>query len=123
MRQIDILPVCDDAWRMADIQFEEKKILKAAKEAAKRGDVASAKFIAKEVVQSRRAVGRLYMAKAQMTSVGTSLTEQVAMIRVAGTLGKSTEVMKGVNKLMKIPELQKSMMEMSKGGSSQEFEV
>lgn len=102
---------------MADIQFEEKKILKAAKDAAKRGDMASAKFIAKEVVQSRRAVGRLYMAKAQMTSVGTSLTEQVAMIRVAGTLDKSTEVMKGVNKLMKIPELQKSMMEMSKGGS------
>ena len=57
------------------------------------------------------------MAKAQMTSVGTALTEQVAMIRVAGTLGKSTEVMQGVNKLMKIPELQKSMMEMSKGES------
>ena len=107
----------------ADIQFEEKKILKAAKEAAKRGDVASAKFIAKEIVQSRRAVGRLYMAKAQISTVGTALTEQVAMFRVAGTLGKSTEVMKCVSKLMKIPEIQKSMMEMSKGESYIELQV
>ncbi len=38
-----------------------------------------------------------------------------AMLKVAQTLGKSTEVMKLVNQLMKMPEMQKTMVEMSKG--------
>jgi hypothetical protein len=38
------------------------------------------------------------------------------MLRVAGHLQKSTEVMKLVNDTMKLPEMQKAMMEMSKGG-------
>lgn len=38
-----------------------------------------------------------------------------AMTRVAGSLQKSGEVMKLVNNLMKVPQLQRTMMEMSKG--------
>lgn len=37
------------------------------------------------------------------------------MVRVAGSLQKSNDVMKLVNESMKLPELQKTMMEMSKG--------
>ena len=36
-----------------------------------------AQHLAKEVVQSRHVVGRLYTNKAQLMSVGTSLTEQL----------------------------------------------
>lgn len=133
--------------------------------------------LAKEVVQSRKAVGRIYTNKAHMQSLSTALTEQLgkpglldaalalrspcarrsvkallrvrrcvsrgqnssrsvgiwnsrpsnkqqnsfvprtpaAMLRVAGTLSKSTEVMKEVNTIIKAPELQKTMVEMSKG--------
>ena len=39
-----------------------------------------------------------------------------AMTRVAGALGKSGEVMKLVNNLMRVPALQKTMVEMSRGG-------
>ncbi|KAJ2388092.1 Charged multivesicular body protein 3 [Coemansia sp. RSA 2603] len=42
------------------------------------------------------------------------LTRQVALIKVAGSLQKSTQVMKTVNQLMRIPQLQHTMMEMSK---------
>ena len=42
------------------------------------------------------------------------------MLRVAGHLQKSTEVMKLVNDTMKLPEIQKSMMEMSKGNGAKE---
>ncbi|KAG2450517.1 hypothetical protein HYH02_005018 [Chlamydomonas schloesseri] len=100
--------------QIRDIQFEEKKIHKAIREAAKRGDMGSAKHLAKEIVQSRKAVSRLYVNKAHMQSLNTSLTEQLAMLRVAGTLSKSTEVMKQINTIIKAPELQKTMMEMSK---------
>lgn len=38
-----------------------------------------------------------------------------AVARVSGTLSKSTEVMQSINKLIKIPELTKTLQEMSKG--------
>lgn len=38
------------------------------------------------------------------------------MTRVAGSLAKSGEVMKLVNNLMKVPQLHKTMVEMSRGG-------
>jgi hypothetical protein len=37
------------------------------------------------------------------------------MLRVSGTLQKSTDVMKLVNDTLKLPEMQKTMFEMSKG--------
>jgi charged multivesicular body protein 3 len=37
------------------------------------------------------------------------------MVRVAGTLSKSNEVMRLVNESLKLPELQRTMMEMSRG--------
>jgi charged multivesicular body protein 3 len=37
------------------------------------------------------------------------------MLRVSGTLQKSTDVMKLVNDTIKLPEMQKTMFEMSKG--------
>jgi charged multivesicular body protein 3 len=101
--------------RAADIQFEEKKVRKSITEAAKRGDLATCKVLAKEVVQSRRAVSRLYVNKAQMISIGNALSEQLAMVRVAGTLQRSGEVMKLVNESLRMPELQRTMMEMSRG--------
>ncbi|KXZ56318.1 hypothetical protein GPECTOR_1g280 [Gonium pectorale] len=101
--------------QVREIQFEEKKVQKAIKEAAKRGDMGAAKHLAKEIIQSRKAVSRLYTNKAHMQSLSTALTEQLAMLRVAGTLSKSTEVMKEVNVIIKAPELQKTMMDMSKG--------
>lgn len=41
-----------------------------------------------------------------------------AMTRVAGSLAKSGEVMKLVNNLMKVPQLHKTMVEMSRGGAA-----
>lgn len=100
--------------QIRDIQFEEKKVHKAIKDAAKRSDMATCKVLAKEIVHSRKAVGRLYVNKAQMISIGNALSEQLAMVRVSGTLQKSGEVMKLVNDSLKLPELQKTMFEMSK---------
>ena len=81
---------------------EEKAAQKQVREAAKRGDMASARLIAKELVRTRRAVTQLYTNKAHMISMGTQLQEQMAIVKVAGTLKKSTEVMKIVNDMMKV---------------------
>ena len=39
---------------------------------------------------------------------------QAAQLRIAGSLSKSTEVMKSMQQLVKLPEIQQTMMEMSK---------
>eukprot|EP00879_Flechtneria_rotunda_P020589 GHRR01021664.1.p3 GENE.GHRR01021664.1~~GHRR01021664.1.p3 ORF type:complete len:133 (+),score=55.95 GHRR01021664.1:202-600(+) len=49
-----------------------------------------------------------------MMSIGNALAEQLAMVRVSGSLQRSGEVMKLVNDSLKLPEMQKTMYEMSK---------
>ena len=49
--------------QIREIQREENKVKKSCKDAAKRNDIASSKILAKEIVQSRRAVSRLYANK------------------------------------------------------------
>eukprot|EP01133_Synstelium_polycarpum_P015980 gene15980-19005_t len=95
------------------------------KERVKAGDQTSAKTLAKEIVGARKAKDRIYTAKAQMNSVGMQLQANLSMAKVAGHLAKSTEVMKMMNDLVKLPELNKIMMalgaEMTKAGIIEEM--
>ena len=70
----------------ADIQFEEKKVRKSITEAAKRGDMGTCRVLAKEIIQSRRAVSRLYVNKAQMISIGNALSETLGALPVCACL-------------------------------------
>ncbi|KAK2079210.1 hypothetical protein QBZ16_002901 [Prototheca wickerhamii] len=99
--------------QVLDLQREQRNANKLIKDAAKRGDIKSAKAI-------RRTIGKLAMNKATMISLQTQLSEQLAMANVAGTLGKSSEVMKLVNGLLKLPQLQ-TTMQMYKAGVMEEM--
>jgi len=96
------------------IRREEQKVTRSLKEAAKKGDKDVCKILAKEVVNSRKAVNRIYSAKANLNSVQLQMKEQLATLKVAGALSSSTEVMKVMQNLVKFPEIQKTMMEMSR---------
>ncbi|GFU35937.1 charged multivesicular body protein 3 [Nephila pilipes] len=96
------------------IQREEDKVKKTLKDAAKKGDVDVAKILAKEIIRARTAIKRIHVSKAQINSVMMSMQHQLATLRVAGSLEKSTEVMKSMQYLMKIPEISSTMAEMSK---------
>lgn len=100
--------------QIRDIGREEKQAQKQVREAAKRGDVKSARLLARELVRTRKATTQLYTNKAHMIAMGTQLQEQLAMVKVAGTLSKSTEVMKLVNDMMRSSRLNQTMMEMSR---------
>ncbi|PWA16406.1 charged multivesicular body protein 3 [Gambusia affinis] len=100
--------------QIRDIQREEEKVKRSIKDAAKKGQKDVCVILAKEMIQSKRAVTKLYASKAQMNSVLLSMKNQLAVIRVAGALQKSTEVMKAMQNLVKIPEIQATMMELSK---------
>ena len=96
------------------IKREEIKATKSLKDAAKRGDKASAQVLAKEIVHARKHVTKLYTAKANLNSVQNQMKGQLATLKVSGALAQSADIMKNMNALIKIPETQKTMMEMSR---------
>uniref|UniRef100_A0AAY5KAI6 Charged multivesicular body protein 3 n=2 Tax=Esox lucius TaxID=8010 RepID=A0AAY5KAI6_ESOLU len=100
--------------QIRDIQREEEKVKRSIKDAAKKGHRDVCVVLAKEMIQSKRAISKLYASKAQMNSVLLSMKNQLSVLRVAGALQKSTEVMKAMQSLVKIPEIQGTMRELSK---------
>lgn len=86
----------------------------AMKQAAKNNDQVAVRMLAKEMIRSRKAVNRMYVSKAQMNSVAMQLQNQVSQMKVSGSLKQSSEIMKDMNDLIKVKEVQQTMMSMSK---------
>lgn len=107
------------------LDAEEAKVKKTIKQVAKKGDIKSSKTLAKELIRSHKHKDRLYTSKAQLNSIVLQLEQQLATLKVAGSLQKSAEVMKLVNQLARLPEISQSMqqlsMEMTKAGIMEEM--
>jgi charged multivesicular body protein 3 len=71
-------------------------------------------ILAKEVIRSRKAIKKCYTSKAHLNSVQLQMKNQLATLRVAGSLQKSTEVMAAMQNLVRLPEVANTMREMSK---------
>lgn len=84
------------------------------RDAAKRGDAVGAKTLAREIVRCRAAASRLYVHKARLVDMNARLAEQLGTVKVVGSLQKSSEVMKLVNGLVKVPQLMGTMRAMSR---------
>lgn len=96
------------------IKNEEEKVKRTLKQAATKGDKDTCKILAKEIVNSRKAVNRIYSTKAHLNSIQLQMKNQLATLRVAGALEKSTEVMVAMQNLVRLPEIANVMREMSK---------
>ncbi len=66
------------------------------------------------MVHARKAISRIYTTKANLMSVENQMKAQAAQVKVAGSLKQSADVMRAMQQLIKVPEMQKTMMEMSK---------
>eukprot|EP00162_Nutomonas_longa_P010444 comp19932_c0_seq2/m.38810 comp19932_c0_seq2/g.38810 ORF comp19932_c0_seq2/g.38810 comp19932_c0_seq2/m.38810 type:complete len:213 (-) comp19932_c0_seq2:5-643(-) len=114
---------CDKEVR--GIESAEIKVKRSIKEAAKGGQMSSARLLAKELVHSKRAKERLFVAKANLNSVSLQLGEQLATAKVVGALQGSTDIMRLMNKLVSVPQLKMDVMalgrEMTKAGVMQEM--
>eukprot|EP00892_Ulva_mutabilis_P008718 jgi/Ulvmu1/6218/UM028_0074.1 len=97
-----------------EIEREKKKAERQIKQHAKEGNIASAKVIAREVVNSNKAISRLHTQKAHMMDMEMALKHQLAMVKLAGTINKSTEVMKIVTDMVQVGSMQAGMREMAK---------
>lgn len=100
--------------QITKIRREEAKTKMMMKQAAKQGDQVAVRMLAKEMIRTRKAVNRMYASKAQMNSVTMQLQNQVSQMKMTGSLKKSGEIMKEMNDLVKVKEVQQTMMAMSR---------
>ncbi|GAB1605884.1 charged multivesicular body protein 3-like isoform X1 [Argonauta hians] len=96
------------------IKREEDKTKRSLKDAAKKGEKEACVVLAKELVHSKKAINKLYAAKAHLNSVQLNMKQQLGKLRMAGALEKSVDVMKAMQSLIKLPEINATMMEMSR---------
>ncbi|CAL8105859.1 unnamed protein product [Orchesella dallaii] len=92
----------------------EAKIKSSIKEAAKKGDQDLCRIYGKELVGSRRAVGKIYVAKAHLNTIRLNMQEQLAILKTRGSLQKSSQVFQAASALIKIPAVAQTMRELSK---------
>nr|CAG4642077.1 EOG090X0EF4 [Eurycercus lamellatus] len=100
--------------QIRSIQREEEKVKRSMREAAKKGDKDVCLILAKEILHSRKAISKIYTSKAHINSISMQMKNQLATLRIAGALQKSTEVMKAMQQLIKIPEVAATMRDLSK---------
>ncbi|VDM64055.1 unnamed protein product [Angiostrongylus costaricensis] len=97
----------------SNIWYTSVEVIKEIKEAAKKGDRDVCVVLAKSLLQSRKAIAKIHVSKAQINSVIMCMQEQLATMRMAGSLQKSTQVLQTMQNLVKVPEIMKTMREMS----------
>lgn len=100
--------------RLAEIDMQERKTEAEIKKLAAKKDMGSAKVLARELVKSRKAKQRLYQSKANLSGIEMQLTQQASMIKLQKTMGKSAKIMGMMNQVVKLPQLNKVMMAMSR---------
>lgn len=70
--------------QIGQIQREEEKVKRQIKDAAKKGDNDVCKILAREMLNSRKAVNKLYTSKAQINSVIMGMNNQVSLTSSLG---------------------------------------
>ncbi|KAI1076346.1 Snf7 family protein [Whalleya microplaca] len=68
---------------------------------------------ARELIRTRRTSARLITSKAQLSSVQMQVNEAFAVRKIEGSIRASVGIMKDVNSLVRLPQLQGTMQELS----------
>jgi len=99
---------------LLDLQRAQKVAEKEIKAAAKENRLDAARILARQLVASRKTAGRLAMARANLMDLSNELKIQQSTLRTANAMKSSTQASKAMSNLIKIPQLQKTVREMSK---------
>lgn len=95
------------------IELEEKKVKIEAKKVAKQNKIDCLKILAKEIVRTKKAIRRLQLTKSQISSVSMQINLQMSQLNMTKSFAKSTQIMKMMNSLCKVPQIANVMQNMS----------
>lgn len=84
------------------------------KRSAKQNDTRAVRIYAKELYQINKQYKRMYTSKAQLQSVGMKIDEAFRMKNLQENMASSAVLMREVNSLVRLPQLQSTMMELEK---------
>eukprot|EP00835_Amoeboradix_gromovi_P005570 NODE_536_length_7014_cov_0.311208.p4 type:complete len:198 gc:universal NODE_536_length_7014_cov_0.311208:3090-3683(+) len=100
--------------KVREVDLEEKKLVtEIRKLGTSTQQQNNVKLLAKTIVQARRSKDHLYTSIAHTRSIQLQLQQQMSMLKVTKQIQNSAEVMKMVNRLMKLPEISQAMQQMS----------
>lgn len=100
--------------QIQDLTNIEKKSKNLIKQAAKKGDMKSARLYAKELRNTQKVNQRMHVSRATIDSIGLKLNEQQQLIKLKGSLQKSTAIMQDMNHLIRLPQISRTVQELSK---------
>merc|ERR1712080_457426 len=93
---------------------QEKKIIADIKKMAKAGQMDAVKIMAKDLVRTRRYVKKFMLMRANIQAVSLKIQTLKSQAAMANAMKGVTKAMGNMNKQMKLPEIQKIMMEFEK---------
>ncbi len=102
-----------DRERMT-MERQEKKIIMDIKKAAKDGQTDSVKIMAKDLVRTRRYIKKFILMKANIQAVSLKIQTLKSQNAMAEAMKGVSKAMGSMNKQMKLPQIQKIMMEFEK---------
>lgn len=97
---------------IAKIQKDEAKLQEQIRLQAQKGNVEAVQLLARSVVKTRNAVQRLEKTKASMEAVKLQLTTHMASISTSQSIRLSSDIMKKMNAIARIPEVSAVMKDM-----------
>ncbi|KAL0221154.1 hypothetical protein RCL1_001008 [Eukaryota sp. TZLM3-RCL] len=99
--------------QVRQIEQQEMKTQMAIKQAAKENRLSAARILAKELVRSKKAKERLWSARAQLNSMEMQISANIGTAKLASAMSSSTQIMQTMGALLKLPELNQTMMRMA----------
>lgn len=99
---------------LRDLSVLQTKTQQLIKKAAKKNDIKTVKLYAKELYGINKQYGRIYTSKAQLDSVGMKIEEAFRMRTLSNQMADTTGLMREVNSLVRLPQLQSTMIELEK---------
>ncbi|XP_067945752.1 charged multivesicular body protein 2a-like [Watersipora subatra] len=96
------------------MENQEKKVIADIKKMAKQGQMDAVKIMAKDLVRTRRYVKKFILMKANIQAVSLKITTLKSTNTMANAMKGVTKAMSTMNKQLKLPQIQKIMMEFEK---------
>ncbi|KAF0287392.1 Charged multivesicular body protein 2a [Amphibalanus amphitrite] len=98
----------------ARMEQQEKKVIADIKKLAKDGQMDAVKVMAKDLVRTRRTVRKFMLMKANIQAVSLKITTLKSQNSMAQAMKGVTKAMSTMNRQLRLPEIQKIMMEFEK---------
>mmetsp|Transcript_35241 Transcript_35241/g.104253 ORF Transcript_35241/g.104253 Transcript_35241/m.104253 type:complete len:214 (-) Transcript_35241:467-1108(-) len=106
---------------IAQLKREEAKLVQEIKAAAKSGNEASVRILAKSVVRVRAQITKLYSSQAQLRGVSTNIMTAAATSSLATSMGQATSTMSSMNVAMDPRKVNSTMAQFSKENMKMEM--